>query len=65
MRSRTASPSSAAGQSPCGDWLDGGCTEWGVDAVKELEEQDADGEPSGCQAVGLGLRDFDDQALGT
>ena len=47
-----------------GDWLDGGCAEWGVHAVEELEEQDADAEALRRQAVRLGLRQFDDQALG-
>src|SRR6266516_6651857 len=46
-------------------WRDDSGTEWGVDAVEELEEQDADAEALGCQAVGLGLRDFDDHALDT
>src|SRR5207248_1814970 len=45
------------------DWLDGGCAEWGVHAVEELEEQDADPEAVRGQAVGLRLRHFDDEVL--
>ena len=50
-------------KSVAGDWLDGGCAEWGVHAVEELEEQDADPEAVRGQAVGLRLRHFDDQVL--
>ena len=51
-------------KSVAGDWLDSGCAEWGVHAVEELEEQDADPEAVRGQAVGLRLRHFDDQVLG-
>jgi len=47
-----------------GDRLDSGCTEWGVHAVEELKEEDADPEAVRGQAVGLGFRHFDDQVLG-
>jgi hypothetical protein len=37
------------------EWLNDGCTEWGVNAVEQLQEQDADPEALRCQAVGLRL----------
>src|SRR5216683_3312112 len=46
------------------DRLENGRSEWRVDAMEELEEQDADAEALWRQAVRLGLRHFDDQALG-
>jgi hypothetical protein len=44
--------------------VESGGGEWRVDAVEELEEQDAHAEALRRQAVRLGLRYFEDQALG-
>ena len=46
------------------DWLENGRGEWRVDALEELEEQDANAEALRRQTVRLGLRHFEDQALG-
>jgi hypothetical protein len=46
------------------DRLENGGCEWRVDAVEKLEKQDADAEALRRQAVRLGLRHFENQALG-
>src|SRR5713101_2406188 len=47
------------------EWLEDTSGEWGVDAVEELQEEDADAHALWTQAVGLGLGYFEDQTLGT
>ena len=46
------------------EWLENASAEWGVDAVEELQEQHADTHALWSQAVGLGLRHFENQTLG-
>jgi hypothetical protein len=46
------------------DRLENGRCEWRVDAMGELEEQDADAQAVRREAVGLGLGDFDDEPFG-
>ena len=46
------------------DRLENSGCEWRVDAMDELEEQDADTQALWRDPVGLGLRYFDDEAFG-
>ena len=47
------------------EWLEETGAEWGVDAVEELQEEDAEAHALWTQAVGLGLGYFEDQTFGT